>query len=165
MKTEAESEMPASEEKKAGKTGPEQQQGGASKSGGGEETAVESVINHYVGDAIHLFLSLLSVFILAAAVVAAYDTAVTEFPKLFSHAEEYNVLQKIIQNVLLIAIAAELGLLLLYHRTSSAIEVIMFVIARKIVTPDITAVELVLSIAALAGLLVVRYYYLPGRPK
>lgn len=135
------------------------------KAGGGEETRFERALNRWVGDAIHLFLSMLSIFILAAAVVAAYDTAVTEFPKLFSHAEEYDVLQKIIQNVLLIAIAAELGLLMLFHRTSAAIEVIIFVIARKIVTPDISALELALSVAALAGLLIVRFYYLPGRPK
>ena len=139
--------------------------GGASKSGGGEESAVERVLNIWVGEAIHLFLSLLSVVILAAAAVAAYDTVVTEFPKLFAPAEEYDVLQKIIQNVLLIAIAAELGLLLLFHRTSAAVEVIIFVIARKIVTPDITSLDLLLSVAALAGLLVARFYYLPGRPK
>lgn len=156
--------MPASEEKKAGKTGPAEG-GGASKSGGGEETAVESVINHYVGDATHLFLSLLSVLILAAAVVATYQTVVHDFPKLFTYTDEYDVLQKLIQNMLLIAIAAELGLLLLFHRTSSAVEVIMFVIARKIVTPDISSLELLMSVAALAVLLVVRFYYLPGRPK
>lgn len=135
------------------------------KAGGGEETRAERVLNRWVGDAIHFFLSLLSVFILAAAVVAAYDTAVTDFPKLFSQAEEYDTLQKIIQNVLLIAIAAELGLLMLFHRTSAAVEVIIFVIARKIVTPDISALELLLAVAALSGLLVVRFYYLPGRPK
>ena len=139
--------------------------GGAEKSGGGEESPVERVLNHWVGEAIHLFLSLLSVLILAAAAVAAYDTAVTEFPKLFARVEEYDVLQKIIQNLLLIAIAAELGLLLLFHRTSAAVEVIIFVIARKIVTPDITSLDLLLSVAALAGLLVVRFYYLPGKPK
>ena len=135
------------------------------KAGGGETTAVERVLNRWVGDAIHLFLSLLSVVILVAAAIAAYDTVVTEFPKLFTPAEEYNVLQKIIQNVLLIAIAAELGLLLLFHRTSAAIEVIIFVIARKIVSPDISSLDLLLSVAALAGLLVVRFYYLPGNPK
>ena len=139
--------------------------GGASKSDGGGESAVERVINRWVGDAIHLFLSLLSVLILAAAAVAAYETVVTEFPKLFSRVEEYDVLQKIILHVLLIAIAAELGMLLLYHRTSAAVEVIIFVIARKIVTPEITSLDLLLSVAALAGLLVVRFYYLPGRPK
>lgn len=138
---------------------------GALKSGGIEESAVERVVNRWVGEAIHLFLSMLSVLILAAAAVASYETATTEFPKLFSPVEEYDVLQKIILNVLLIAIAAELGLLLLYHRTSAAVEVIIFVIARKIVTPDITSLDLLLSVAALAGLLVARFYYLPGKPK
>jgi hypothetical protein len=139
--------------------------GGAVKADGAGDSAVERVVNRWVGDAIHLFLSVLSVLILSAAVVAAYETATTEFPKLFAREEEYDVLQKIIQNILLIAIAAELGLLLLYHRTSAAVEVIIFVIARKIVTPEITSLDLLLSVAALAGLLVVRFYYLPGKPK
>ncbi|MCA1636249.1 MAG: hypothetical protein LC802_21795 [Acidobacteria bacterium] len=138
---------------------------GAVQLPGNEETAIERTVNHYVGDAIHLFLSLLAVLILGVAAVATYQTAVNDFPKLLFYTDEYDVLQKLIQNVLLIAIAAELGLLLLYHRTSSAIEVIMFVIARKIVTPDISSLDLLLSVAALAVLLVVRFYYLPGRPK
>jgi hypothetical protein len=139
--------------------------GEAAKADGAGDTAVERLVNRWVGESIHLFLSVLSVLILSAAAVAAYDTAVTDFPKLFTREEEYDVLQKIIQNILLIAIAAELGLLLLYHRTSAAVEVIIFVIARKMVTPDVTSLDLLLSVAALAGLLVVRFYYLPGRPK
>ena len=135
------------------------------KSGGDEVSAIERVINHYVGDAIHLFLSLISVLILAAAAVAAYQTVVHDFPKLFGPTDEYDVLQKFIGSVLLIAIAAELGLLLLFHRTSTAVEVVIFVIARKIVSPDISALDLLLSVAALAGLLVARFYYLPGKPK
>lgn len=131
----------------------------------GELTRAESFLNVYVGNAIHLFLSLLAVLILAAAVIAAYQTVVYEFPKLFSPADEYKSLQAIISHILLIAIAAELGLLLLFHRTSAAVEVIIFVIARKIVTPDISSLELLLSVAALAGLLVARFYYLPGKPK
>jgi hypothetical protein len=138
---------------------------GATQVPGNDETRAERVLNHYVGDAIHFFLSLLAVLLLGVAVVATYQTAVHDFPKLLTYTDEYDVLQKLIQNVLLIAIAAELGLLLLYHRTSSAIEVIMFVIARKIVTPDISSLDLMLSVAALAVLLVVRFYYLPGRPK
>jgi hypothetical protein len=138
---------------------------GDAKVVGSDETAIERVLNHYVGNAIHLFLSLLAILILAVAVVATYQTAVHDFPKLLSYTDEYEVLQKLIQSLLLIAIAAELGLLLLYHRTSAAVEVIIFVIARKIVSPETTAVELLLSIVALCGLLVVRFYYLPGRPK
>jgi len=133
--------------------------------GVGEEPPIERVLNKYGGNLIHLFLSLLAFVILAAAAVAAYETVVREFPKLWQPTDEYKALQHIIENLLLVAIAAELGLLLLYHRTSAAVEVIIFVIARKIVAPDITAVELLFSVAALAGLLVVRFYYLPGKPK
>ncbi len=133
--------------------------------GVGEEPPIERVVNKYGGDLIHLFLSLLALVILAAAAVAAYETVVREFPKLWQPTDEYQALQRVIENILLVAIAAELGLLLLYHRTSAAVEVIIFVIARKIVAPDITAVELLFSVAALAGLLVVRFYYLPGKPK
>jgi hypothetical protein len=73
------------------------------------------------------------------------------------------VLHQIIQSILLVAIAAELGLLLLFHRTSAAIEVVIFVIARKMVTPGIPALELLLGAAALAGLIIVRFYYLPSK--
>lgn len=138
---------------------------GAAQVPGSDETAFERAVNRYVGDAIHLFLSLLAVLLLGVAVVATYQTAVHDFPKLLTYTDEYDVLQKLIQSVLLIAIAAELGLLLLYHRSSAAVEVIIFVIARKIVSPETSALELLLSIVALCVLLVVRFYYLPGRPK
>lgn len=135
------------------------------KTGAGEETPIERFLNRHLGNAIHLFLSVLALLVLVAALVGAFDTVVRDFPKLLQPSDEYKVLQQIIENILLVAIAAELGLLLLYHRTGAAIEVIIFVIARKIVSPGITALELLLSVAALAGLLVVRFYYLPGRPK
>jgi uncharacterized membrane protein (DUF373 family) len=104
-----------------------------------EGTAAEHVINLYVGNTVHLFLSLLAIFILAAAAIMAYETVVREFPKLWQPTDEYKALQKVIENLLLVAIAAELALLLLFHRTSAAVEVIIFVIARKIVSPDIKA--------------------------
>jgi hypothetical protein len=131
----------------------------------GEETRVERVFNLYLGNAIHIFLSVLALLVLVAAAIGAYDTVVRDFPKLLQPSDEYKVLQQIIENILLVAIAAELGLLLLFHRTSAAVEVIIFVIARKIVTPGVSALEILLSVAALAGLLVVRFYFLPGKPK
>lgn len=135
------------------------------ETGVGEETKVERVFNRYVGDAIHIFLSVLAVVILAAAAIAAFEMLRTDIPKLWQPAGGYKELQQVISNILLIAIAAELGLLLLFHRTSAAVEVIIFVIARKIVSPDTSAVELLLSIVALSGLLIVRFYFLPGKPK
>jgi hypothetical protein len=58
-----------------------------------------------------------------------------------------------------------LGLLLLFHRTSAAVEVVIFIIARKMVNPTISALDLLLGAAALAGLIIVRFYYLPGETK
>ncbi len=131
--------------------------------GTGEETAVETVVSNNLGVVIHLFLSALAILLLVAAAIAAYDTVVREFPLLWQHKDEYAVLQKIIENILLIAIAAEFALLLLFHRMSAAVEVVVFVIARKTVSPEITALDLLLCAAAIAGLIVLRYYYLPGK--
>jgi hypothetical protein len=82
---------------------------------------------------------------------------------LWRQASEYDALYQIIQSILLVAIAAELALLLLFHRTSAAIEVLIFVIARKMVTPGLSGFELLLGAVALGGLIVVRFYYIAGR--
>lgn len=134
-------------------------------SGTGEVTPAEQILNRYVGNTIHMFLSVLAVLLLIAAAIMTFEMVVRDFPKLWQPTDEYKALQLIVSDILLIAIAAELGLLLLYHRTSAAVEVIIFVIARKTVSPDTSALELLMSVAALVGLLVARFYYLPGKPK
>lgn len=132
--------------------------------GTGEESKAEQVVGNYLGKTTHLFLSVLAALLLIASVIATYDTVVRDFPALLSPTtDEYAALQKIIGNLLLIAIAAEFSLLLLFHRMSAAVEVVVFVIARKTVSPDITALDLLLCAAAIAGLIILRYYYLPGK--
>lgn len=131
----------------------------------GGETAVERLFDRYLGNSIHVFLSVLALLILCAALITTYDTVVRGFPRLWQPVNEYSALQQIIENILLIAIAAELGLLLLFHRTSAAVEVVVFIIARKMVTPGVSSLDLLLGAAALAGLIIVRFYYIPGRPK
>lgn len=126
----------------------------------GGQTSLERFIDRQLGNAIHLFLAVLALLILVAAAIATFDTVVRDFPKLWQAASEYDSLQKIIENILLIAIAAELALLLLFHRAEAAVEVVIFIIARKMVTPGIPALDLLLGAAALAGLIIVRYYYL-----
>lgn len=132
--------------------------------GTGEETKIERVVSNFLGVAIHLFLSALAVLLLIGAGIAAFDTVVRDFPVLLSPAaDEYVALQKIIENLLLIAIAAEFAFLLLFHRISAAVEVMVFVIARKTVNHDITALDLLLCTAAIAGLIVLKFYYVPGK--
>jgi hypothetical protein len=131
----------------------------------GSEFAVERYIERYLGNTIHLFLSLLALAIFAAAIIAAYDTMVRDFPLLWQPIDEYSVLQKLIENILLIAIAAELALLLLFHRTTAAVEVIIFLIARKMLSPGISMFELLIGTVAVIALVIVRFYYLPGKTK
>ena len=131
--------------------------------GTGEETEVERVVGSYLGAVVHLFLSALAVLLLVAAIIAAFETVVRDFPSLWQPKDEYSVLQKIIESLLLIAITAEFALLLLFRRLSAAVEVVVFVLARKTVNPDISALDLSLCAAAIAGLIVLRFYYLPGK--
>jgi len=56
-------------------------------------------------------------------------------------------------------------LLLLFHRASATIEVLMFVIARRLVATDVTAIDLLVGSVALTILMVVRFYFLPGKPE
>jgi hypothetical protein len=128
----------------------------------GKQLAAESFLDRHLGNGIHLFLSLLAILILAAALIATVEIVIRDFPMLWRQASEYDALYQIIQRILLVAIAAELALLLLFHRTSAAIEVLIFVIARKMVTPGLSGFELLLGAVALGGLIVVRFYYIAG---
>jgi hypothetical protein len=127
----------------------------------GKQLAAESFLDRHIGNGVHLFLSLLAILILAAAAIATVEIVIRDFPQLWRQTNEYDAMHLIIQNILLVAIAGELALLLLFHRSSAAIEVLIFVIARKMVTPGISGLELLLGTAALAGLIIVRFYYLP----
>jgi|ERR1051326_3806059 hypothetical protein len=131
----------------------------------GSATRVELLLDQYVGNSIHLFLSFLAIVILVAAAIASVEIILRDIPQLWRPGNEYDVLHQVIQNILLVAIAGELGLLLLFHRAAAAIEVIIFVVARKMVAPNISGAEVVLGTAALVGLVIVRFYFLrdPGK--
>jgi len=131
----------------------------------GGETAPEKFLDRHLGNTVHLFLSLLAVLILAGAFIATVEIVIRDFPQLWRQTSEYDALHQIIQNLLLVAIAAELALLFLFHRTSAAIEVLIFIIARKMVTPGISSVELLAGVASLAGLVILRFYYVAPKPK
>ncbi len=126
----------------------------------GGETAPERFLDRHLGNAVHLFLTFLAVLILVAAAIATFEIIIRDVPMLWRQVNEYDALHQIIQDVLLVAIAAELALLLLFHRTSAAIEVLIFVIARKMVISGISGLDLLAGVAALAGLVVIRFYFI-----
>lgn len=131
----------------------------------GGETAPERFLDRYIGNTVHLFLSFLAVLILVSAAIATVEIIIRDIPLLWHASNEYDALHEIIQDVLLVAIAAELALLFLFHRTSAAVEVLIFVIARKMVISGISGLELLAGTAALAGLVAIRFYFIPTGKK
>jgi uncharacterized membrane protein (DUF373 family) len=131
----------------------------------GGETAPERFLDRYIGNTVHLFLSFLAILILIAAGIATVEIIIRDLPMLWRAGNEYDALHEIIQDVLLVAIAAELALLFLFHRTSAAVEVLIFVIARKMVISGISGWELLAGTAALAGLVAIRFYFMRPSPK
>ena len=129
----------------------------------GGETAPERFLDRHLGNVVHLFLTLLAVLILVAAAVATVEIVLRDFRMLWRAASEYEALHAIIQNILLVAIAAELALLLLFHRTSAAVEVLIFIIARKMVVAGISGLDLLAGVAALTGLVIVRFFFIEER--
>lgn len=129
----------------------------------GGETAPERFLDRHLGNVVHLFLSLLAILILVAAGIATFEIIIRDIPQLWRAPSEYQALHVLIQDVLLVAIAAELALLFLFHRASAAIEVVIFVIARKMVISGISGLDLLAGVAALAGLVIVRFYFVPDK--
>ena len=131
----------------------------------GGETAPERFLDRHLGNAVHLFLTFLAVLILVAAGIATVEIIIRDVPMLWRQTSEYDALHQIIQDVLLVAIAAELALLLLFHRTSAAVEVLIFVIARKMVIAGISGLDLLAGVAALGGLVVLRFYFIERKER
>lgn len=135
----------------------------SARSGG--ETAPERFLDRYIGNIAHLFLSFLAMVILVAAAIATFEIIIRDVPLLWQQVSEYDALHKIIQDLLLVAIAVELALLFLFHRTSAAVEVLIFVIARKMVASGISGLDLLMGVAALVGLVAVRFYFIKGKER
>ena len=129
----------------------------------GGETAPERFLDRHLGNVVHLFLSFLAILMLGAAAIATVVIIYRDVPQLWRGSSEYDALHYVIQNVLLVAIAAELALLFLFHRTSAAVEVLIFVIARKMVVSGISGLDLLAGVAALAGLVAIRFYFIPSK--
>src|SRR6476469_5769807 len=124
------------------------------KDAASEGTALERYVNVHMGNFIHVFLTLLAVLVMTAASIALFQIVHHGIPQLWRVADEYTTLHELLQKMLL-----------LFHRATAAVEVVMFVIARRMVATDVTAFDLLMGSAALSALLVVRFYFLPGKPK
>ena len=69
-------------------------------------------------------------------------------------------LYELIYRVLLLVIGVELIRTLVTHNLGAILELLAFVIARKLLKPDLSAVDILLSVSAFAILLVTRRFFL-----
>lgn len=67
-----------------------------------------------------------------------------------------------IYRVLLIIIGLELARMLVTHSISAVLELLSFVIARKMLKPDLTSVDIILSVLAFVALAAARHYFMRG---
>jgi hypothetical protein len=65
----------------------------------------------------------------------------------------------VIERVLLAVIGLELARMLLTHSITAVLELIAFVIARKILKPDLESIDIFLSVIAFVALLGARHYF------
>lgn len=81
---------------------------------------------------------------------------------------ESDTFYELIYRVLLLVIGLELVRMLVTHSLAAVLELLAFVIARKMLKPELTSVDIILSVAAFAALLAGRKYlmsrtcYQPG---
>lgn len=70
----------------------------------------------------------------------------------------YTLLETFLGHTLLLVVGLELAAMLLRRSTGSVIEVMLFVIARKVIVHTKTSLDLVVGVAAIAGLFAIRRF-------
>ena len=74
-------------------------------------------------------------------------------------------LHEISQRVLLMTIALELVRTLIWHELSEIVNLLSFVVARRMLEPETDIWEVPLGVAAFAALMATRHYFLKGTSK
>jgi len=101
----------------------------------------------------------LEYFLAMALLLCVVGFAVTTMDVIW-HLDWYSIetFDEIISRVLMLAIGVELVRTLLLHNPEAILELLAFVVARKSLKPDITMVEILLSVTAFIALLAARKY-------
>ncbi|MFA6600580.1 MAG: hypothetical protein WC352_00750 [Candidatus Omnitrophota bacterium] len=72
---------------------------------------------------------------------------------------EKEIFYELIYRVLLVTIGLELARMLVTHSFIAILELLAFVVARKMLKPDITSVDVVLGVVSFVALLAANYYF------
>jgi len=118
--------------------------------------------------AVRFFEKLLAFAVMVSVLVAFVEGAIFLAGQDWTAKETF---YELIYRVLLLVIGLELVRMLFTHSLAAVLELLAFVIARKMLKPDLTAVDIILSVFAFVCLLAGRKYlmsrscYEPGELK
>jgi hypothetical protein len=110
---------------------------------------------------LHWLEILIAVLVIGFVIIGAAAIIQSVMGMNFAHlggSEFYHTFEGLLSNVLLIIIGVELAILLVRRSPESLVEVMFFVVARKMLVKSHSIWDLVIGVAAIAGLFAVRKY-------
>jgi predicted membrane protein len=110
-------------------------------------------------------LEIILTVLLAIGIAIGLIDIIRYFGEIFLHGlnDSYEVFKNFLAHTLLLAIGIELMLMLLYHSTNSILELILFLIARKMLVYANTMFDLLLGTIAIAIVFVILKYLAPKK--
>ena len=102
----------------------------------------------------------IAVIVIAFVIIGAASVVMTakEMHLMSAGSHFYESFESLLSNILLIIIGVELAILLVRRSPESLVEVMFFVVARKMLVKSHSIWDLVIGVAAIAGLFAVRKY-------
>lgn len=106
------------------------------------------------------FVSYAESFVAVAVFVAVIVFLVQSLPVLFAMDwSDAEALYALIYRVLLIVIGLELVRMLITHSIAAVLELLAFVIARKMLKPELASLDIILGVVAFVALMASRHYF------
>jgi len=102
---------------------------------------------------------LLALLILAGIIVYSYESAIQMLAMDWGSIETF---YDFIYRILLVVIAVELIRTLVTHNLTAVLELIAFVVARKMLKPEITSMDILLCAFGFVALLAASKFFLPS---
>jgi hypothetical protein len=123
---------------------------------------IKTNTNKFIAVVIKLIEKILA-FSVILAVITYFGSSVGTFMTANWHEKE--IFYELIYRVLLVTIGLELARMLVTHSLMAILELLAFVVARKMLKPDITSVDVVLGIVAFVALLAANHFFVTPSPK
>ncbi len=110
-------------------------------------------------------LELVLTVMLAVGIAIGLIDIVKYYIEIFTHGadETYDIFKHFLAHTLLLVVGIELMLMLLSHSTNAILELVLFVIARKMLIYGETMLDLVLGTLAIAGVFAILKYLAPKK--